>query len=108
MENKGKELRDLKPGDKVLLRGHWNESIITVNRVTNTQIIVGRGNMRFRIKDGWPVGGGGGIISIPTEKDYQRIRETLHRRNLEGRFEKIRLCSLSIDKLERILKIVEE
>lgn len=106
MENK--ELRNLKPGDKVLLRGRWYESIVTVNRVTNTQIIVGRNNLRFRIKDGWPVGGGNDIISIPTEKDYQRVRETLHRRNLEERFGKIRLCSLSIDKLERILKIVEE
>lgn len=107
MEEK-KELKDLKLGDEVLLRTQCLERICLVERLTKTQIklegIVGK----YRINNGRSLSGHGGIVSIPTEKDYARIKRNIARRQLENEIKKIDFYSLPSDKLERILKIVNE
>jgi len=54
-------LNKLKPGDKVYLdRGYNGHSVESVSRITATQIVIkinDRYEIRFRIKDGFEVGG---------------------------------------------------
>ena len=105
------ELKDLKPGDKVLVTHRHGVYIAEVKRLTKTQVLVGDGERRFRICDGHNVGGdiwSSSLISIPTDEDYKRIHEKQRRDKIWSELRKIALDSLSTDKLEQILKIAKE
>ncbi len=57
MSDEGIPIADLKPGDRVVMCGRFAYSIWRVDRVTETQIIIG--TARFRRKDGLRVGATG-------------------------------------------------
>jgi ABC-type branched-subunit amino acid transport system ATPase component len=73
---KGNDLTGVKPGDRLLIRlGNWRgyETILPVERLTATQIVLTGTAMRFRRSDGRGVAGGGSA-HIPTPEDLHRIK----------------------------------
>lgn len=70
------ELKDLKAGDKVIIRDRWNDRVGTIGRVTKTQIIVN--GSKFRRGDGSQINGDRWTparIAVLTEEELQRIKK---------------------------------
>jgi hypothetical protein len=65
---------NIKPGDKLIVYSggyHMTKHILTVERLTKTQIICPGG--RYNISTGREVGGDGSIYKVATEKDLQAV-----------------------------------
>ena len=100
-------LKDVKPGDRVIVSHHWSNAIGTVDRLTNTQIIL-KGGGRYRKKDGWRVGDrssyGSTHLVQPTE---QRIRDIKHT-NAAKKLENTKWKPYPLETLQRVLEILDE
>jgi hypothetical protein len=100
-------LKNLKVGDKVALNGSYNNLLIrVVSRITKTLIILDTGG-RFKRDTGYVVGGNiwsSALITPVTDEIISKIRTS----NLKYKISRIDFETLSNDKLERILTIVNE
>lgn len=68
-------MEHIKPGDQVVVVNRVSDSLITVERVTKTQIIVGDG-LRYRRSDGYAVNRGRYYVTYirdATDEDRTRI-----------------------------------
>ena len=69
-------LEEVSVGDKLLVRGQWDESIVDVDRLTKTQVVCG--NSKYRISNGSLVGGGGfygQYAKRATEEDIKKVTD---------------------------------
>jgi len=100
-------LESLKPGDEVAFSDRYSSySIIAIERITKTQILLNNG-YKFRKDSGYMVGGN--IWNHATmEPVTEKIKNAIKRRNLKIKIGKIEFKSLSNEKIERILAIVNE
>ena len=102
-----KWLESLKVGDQVALNGSYNNLLIrVVSRLTKTLIILDTGG-RFRRDSGYVVGGNiwnSSLITPVTEEIRSKIRTS----NLKYKISRINFESLTNEKIERILAIVNE
>ena len=79
-------LEGIKVGDLVLVGYGQDERLIRVNRLTKTQVIAGKHDIRFRVKDGAEVGqgrdtwGGTRRARIPSREDIARVQHRWARR----------------------------
>lgn len=105
------EFENLKVGDLVVVRGNliFGEELRKIERVTNSQIVIG--SRRYRKKDGRLVGEGKwhcGFIKPATEKDIERINETKQKDELLTFIRKVAWCNLSLDSLQTICDVVKK
>jgi hypothetical protein len=103
--NEREWLDSLKPGDRVIISGRWQEALATVDRVTKTQILVKSGSMRFRKKDGGLVGAdsyNNACIYSPTER---RVHDIMHRKACE-QIGKVQWKTLTLETLHKVLETV--
>ncbi len=108
-------LESVQVGDTLILtRRHRADSeVVTVSRLTKTQIIVGIGDSRFRKSDGGTVGASlyGPHLAIPEEGDIKEISDARLRRQLIGRVsnacEISRLRALPLEKLQQLSDLLE-
>lgn len=105
-----KKLEDLGPGDKVIVPGGFRLGYVrAIDRVTKTQIIVGRN--RYSRNDGYPVPCGRDAwtrkIRVATEEGIAEIEEEEKRFNAKGVIHRANLDGLTTDQLERIRAIIE-
>jgi hypothetical protein len=100
-------LESLKVGDQVALNGSYNDLLIrVVSRLTKTQIILDTG-AKFRRDSGHLIGGDiwrRASITPVTKEIKLKIRTS----NLKYKISRIDFKTLSNDKIETILKIVNE
>lgn len=77
-QNRGEWLSALKPGDRVAYRDSRSvfnrHSIYTIERLTETQIVVRNGTLRFRLKDGRVIGERYGHI-VPVTPEIEEMVE---------------------------------
>lgn len=100
-------LKNLKVGDTVIASGRNFNRICTIDRLTKTQIVVG--NLKYRISDGGLVGAGNwnyGSLHEPTEEFINNIKNTQKRNILINNIKNIDWYSYDNDKLDAVLKIV--
>jgi hypothetical protein len=116
-------LSDVKAGDEVIMiqyvlgRSPARQTIVTVDRVTETQIIVG--NQRFRRKDGAAVGDSRLSWTAPwieanTDEGRERVAKSRakwaehdRREAIFALLRKISFSDLPTSALERIVAIIE-
>lgn len=87
-------LSSLQPGDEVLCSSRI-DSIVTVERVTKTQIVIG--NDRFSRKSGALVGYRGGYFRPTIQELTREKREEIERQRLI-----LKLCQLSLRHFENV------
>ena len=106
MENK-EWLESLKPGDEVCFNGSYGRlAIREVERLTKTQIILDNG-AKFRRDTGWGIGCSQYHQSFIDEVT-DSVRLKIKTENLRYKISEVNLKSLSNDKIERILAIVNK
>ena len=87
------------------------ESIVKVDRFTNTQILLTRTSARFNRKTGRMVGGGGWNRSHmypATAEDVVRVRAANQRRRYLHRVRNLDWGSLKPELLERVIAVLNE
>lgn len=103
------ELKDLKAGDKVIIRNRWNNRIGTIERVTKTQIIVN--GYKFRRENGSQINGDSWTpsrIEVLTEEELQRIK-TQNAKNMMKRYiQNFVFDDLSYEQIEQVYNILKK
>jgi hypothetical protein len=98
-------LQQLKPGDRVIVEARWQNAIMTVDRLTKTQIIL-KNRLRFRKSDGGLVGGDSYNNSSIHSPSKQRVGDIMHSRACEE-IGKVKWKMLSLETLDKVLELVE-
>ncbi len=107
-------LENVQVGDTLIWNGrHVADSrVVTVDRLTKTQIIIG--DSRYRKSDGRTVGGSGWnsvSVTIPEKGEIEKIREArLHRQlmyEINGACQIGQLRILSLEKLQQLNSLLE-
>jgi hypothetical protein len=108
----GSWLKRLKVGDDVIVQyygmgGRQTLAIKKVERVTNTQIIIGVA--KFRKGNGCEIGGGyhSADLLMPTPEALAIVKETNRRRDLIIKFRAIQENKLSTDTLAAIVALID-
>ncbi len=106
MENK-EWLESLKPGDEVCFNGSYGKVVIRkVERLTKTQIILDTGN-KFRRDSGYCVGGSAWHNSNITQVT-EKVKHQIKIGDIKYKISMIDFNKLPVNKMERILAIVNE
>nr|DAF60426.1 MAG TPA: hypothetical protein [Siphoviridae sp. ctmHK36] len=105
MEN----LEDIKVGDKVILANARIKRVVTVTKVTKTQIVIG--NKRFKKESGFEYGG----RPLETKRIYRATPEVLEeieaetkRNDLINKIARYPWGSLTNEELEKVCKIINK
>ena len=104
-------LKELKPGDTVIVCGRSNRQITTIERITKTQIILKRCAEKYNRKSGYLVGRGPWDCSNLIEATNElliEIRANIKRRKMEDVLGNIKWKDVDIKKIEKILAILED
>lgn len=105
MEN----LNDVKVGDLLIVSNHYGNRVEAVERLTETLVITKYG--RYRKRDGYEQGRGTWGYTharLGTTEEVDRVNKKNRKDNLAFKCRQIKFETLSILKLEEILKIAEE
>lgn len=103
------ELKDLKAGDKVIIRNRWNDRIGTIERVTKTQIIVN--GYKFRRENGSQINGDTWTpfrIAVYNEEEANQIMKSQAMNKMRCYIKDFTLENLSYDELEQICNILKK
>lgn len=105
-----KELKDLQVGDKVILHDSRRLSIKQVEKVTKNYLRVD--GCLYRKDDGFLRGASSfwvySFIEVATEERIKEVEETERRDRLTRDIMSAIKTNMPLEKLERIMKIVEE
>lgn len=102
-------LEDVKVGDNVILFDGWNKSIVTVTKVTKTQIHIGYG--KYRKCDGRLVGAGAWDISritLYTEEKENEINIEKKRRRMLAYFKSYKFNLLGYEEMVKVYNMLKE
>lgn len=103
-------LKNLEPGDKVILESHYSKNIETVERTTKTQIILKGIKIKFRKSSGYQIGGdiwSKMSIHEATPKKIKKIQDNIEKTKLRKKIKELFPKIDSLDKLKQILKVME-
>lgn len=103
------ELKDLKAGDKVIIRNRWNDRIGTIERVTKTQIIVN--GCKFRRENGSQINGDSWTpfrIAVLTEEELQRIQKQKSKEKMKRYILNFVFDDLSYEEIEQVYNILKK
>ena len=103
--NEQEWLDSLKPGDRVIISGRWQDGISTVDRLTKTQILLKNGS-RYRKKDGGLVGADSYNSSQLYSPSEKRVNDIRHRKACE-KIDKMAWKMLTLETLTKVLELVE-
>lgn len=103
------ELKELKVGDKVIIRNRWNDRIKTIERVTKTQIIVN--GDKYRRKDGFQINGDTWTpsrIEVLTEEELRRMQKQNNKEKMKRYIQNFVFDDLSYDEIEHVYNILKK
>lgn len=103
------ELKDLKAGDKVVIRNRWNDRIGTIERVTKTQIIVN--GYKFRRESGLQINGDSWTpsrIAVLTEEELQGIKKQNAKNMMKRYIKNFVFDDLSYEEIEQVYNILKK
>lgn len=105
-------LSNLKVGDKVVVYTNFcDDQILEVVRLTKTQILVGKEEMRFSKKDGMLVGGGAWSTTHIREAEEKEVEKILYNQEVKKLLKKlhsINFNTLPLSKIKKILNLVSK
>lgn len=102
-------LEDVKVGDKVIFSNGWDKSIVTVTKVTKTQIHTGYS--KYRKCDGRLVGAGAwdmSRISLYTEEKGNEINIENKRRRMLAYFRSYKFNLLGYEEMVKVYNMLKE
>lgn len=105
MEN----LEDVKTGDKVIFCNGWDESVVTVTKVTKTQIHTGYS--KYRKCDGRAVGADTwdrAMIKPYTEEAEKRIKIENNKRIMASYFKGYKFNLLAYEDMVKVYNLLKE
>ena len=103
------ELKDLKVGDKVIIRNRWNDRIGTIERVTKAQIIVN--GYKFRRETGSQINGDSWApsrIEVLTEEELRRIQKQNNKEKMKRYIQNFVFDDLSYEEIEQVYNILKK
>lgn len=109
-------LKNLKPGDVVIVNDSYNRKTIeTVSRITKTMIMIrvnDRYESRYSIRGGFAVGEGmtfrKSYLREATPAAIDELKTAIKLSGLMAKVRNINISKLSIDQMERIIAITDE
>lgn len=106
MDDEKEWLGSLRDGDQVCIVSRFRDNEIRViDRVTKTQIVIGQN--KYRISDGYIVGGGSFNVTRIKKLNADLIYE-IRRKRFIKEISNRSLEDLTLDQLERINSIIDE
>jgi hypothetical protein len=105
-------LEGVKKGDKLILCGGYggDRRVVEVDRITKTQIILCGNYHKYRIKDGYIVGGSDYFsqwLRLPEgRREFDEIAEEQHRRQIIAKLGRRNWASVDTLKLNKIYDIL--
>jgi len=100
-------LENVQAGDELVRTWNRKKDLVTVDRVTKTQIVIGHG--RYRKRDGFQVGSSRfnrGYLRLPVAGEVEQLQEQVRHNRLchmiAGACEYRRLKEMTLEQLTRI------
>lgn len=100
-------LKNLKPGNKVIMNNYYGETIAVVERTTKTQIVLKGIGVKFKKSSGYRVGGDVWSTMSINEATPERIAEVQIKKRKQFLRQKIKELFPKIDSLDKLEQIYE-